>query len=124
MGPIGTREQRFITSGRFSHDYYSDAWNTRSKVFEVKQYLGKDENGNDQYTVLREATPMTYSSGNRSNRALYSEASLNYDRAFNKIHNVSAMLLYNRRDYVDINASSSILNLPYRRQGLCRTLHI
>ena len=105
-------------SGRFSYDYYSDAWNTRSKVFEVKQYLGKDENGNDQYTVLREATPMTYSSGNSSNRALYSEASLNYDRAFNKIHNVSAMLLYNRRDYVDINASSSILNLPYRRQGL------
>lgn len=108
--------------GRFSYDYYSDAWNTRFKVFEVKQYLGKDAAGNDQYTVLREEKPLTYSTGISANRALYSEISLNYNRAFNEVHNISGMLLYNRRDYVDISAGSSILNLPYRRQGLAGRL--
>ena len=33
-----------------------------------------------------------------------------------------AMLLFNRRDYKDLTAGNSMLNLPYRRQGLAGRL--
>ena len=104
--------------GLFSYDRYSETHNLRIKEFEVKRYLGKDPvTKEDRYSApYREEKPLGYGILNFGNRAIYMEAQLNYARSFG-LHSVTSMLLYNQRDYVNLNAPASILNLPYRRQG-------
>src|SRR5690606_25631716 len=101
--------------GLFSYDRFAQTDNGRGKTFEVKRYLGKDpDTGEDLYSVpFREEEPLGYSIGNSSNRAIYMETQINWERAFED-HAVTGMLLYNQRDYVALTAGSSILNLPYR----------
>ncbi|MFC3197929.1 SusC/RagA family TonB-linked outer membrane protein [Parapedobacter deserti] len=105
--------------GLFSYDHHYHGWNNRIKPYAIRQYLGKDANGEDQYRDpdIREEGSMGYGVGNTANRAYYSEAAINYARSFDQ-HNVAGMFLYNRRDYTDITAGSSLYNLPYRRQGI------
>lgn len=103
-------------SGKFAFDYYYFNEVFRRKPYEVKQYLGKDGDGNDQYNVVRREEAMGYQLVQNSNRSYYYEGSLNYQRTFAD-HHVGGMLLFNRRDYKDLTAGSSISNLPNRRQG-------
>lgn len=103
--------------GKFSYDYYYFNEVFRRKPYEVKQYLGKNEAGEDLYNVVRPEGAMGYEVKQHANRAYYMEASVNYDRAF-AIHHIAGMLLFNRRDYKDLTAVTSTANLPYRRQGL------
>ena len=49
---------------------------------------------------------------------LYFEGALAYQREFNDKHNVSGMLVYTMRDYVDSNAETLQLALPHRNIGL------
>ncbi len=108
--------------GLFSYDRNASVSNVRHKAFLVKRYLGKDNNGNDLYsTPYREEQPLAYSAGSSSDRAIYMEAQVNYERAFNG-HTVTGMFLYNQRDYVALTAGSSLTNLPYRRQGVAGRL--
>lgn len=104
--------------GNFSFDHFYINEATRNKQPLIKKYLGVDPNtGEDRYTLIKEETAMGYriaSSG--SNRAYYYDLRLNYNRTFNN-HNVGAMAMFNRRDYKDLTARTSALNLPYRRQG-------
>lgn len=103
----------------FSYDRIAQTNNGRAKEFEVKRYLGKDPiTGEDLYSAaFREEQPLSYSTSNASDRAIYNELQLNYNRSFGR-HDITSMLLFNQRDYVSLTASSSILNIPYRRQGL------
>lgn len=105
--------------GLFSYDRYSVTSNNRPKAFVVKRYLGKDPiTGEDLYSpIYREEQPLGYSQSSTSNRAQYFEAQLNYDRMFGD-HNVTAMMLFNQREYVDLSAGDSRANIPYRRLGL------
>lgn len=104
--------------GHFSFDFYHANKALRFKNFGIKQYIGKNEQtGEDSYITHREDEAMGYSNGQSSNRAIYMDFSLNYQRTFDK-HSVSGMLLMNRRQYDDLSAGSSIMNLPYRSQGL------
>lgn len=105
--------------GLFSYDHYAQTNNVRLKEFEVKRYLGKDPVTNeDMYsTSFREEKPLGYYTENASNRAIYTELQLNYERAFNG-HAITSMLLYNQRDYVNLTAPDSRSNIPFRRQGL------
>ena len=105
--------------GLFSYDRYSQTNNLRIKEFEVKRYLGKDAvSGEDLYSSpFREEKPLGYGVENGGNRAIYMESQLNYERIFGK-HNVTSMVLFNQRDYVDLTAGSSVANLPFRRMGL------
>jgi TonB-linked SusC/RagA family outer membrane protein len=105
--------------GLFSYDRVAQTDNGRAKAFEVKRYLGKDPiTGKDLYSAnFREEQPLAYSYTTGSNRAIYNEMQLNYNRSFGR-HEVTSMLLFNQRDYVNLTASSSIMNIPFRRQGL------
>lgn len=104
--------------GHFSYDFYHTSKALRYKNFGIKQYIGKNEQtGEDQYIVHREDEAMGYSNGQNSNRSIYMDFSVNYQRTFGK-HSVSAMALLNRRQYNDLSAGNSIMNLPYRSQGL------
>lgn len=109
--------------GLFSYDHYYHGWNDRGKNYAVRQFLGTDALGNDVYREpdILEEEPMGYGHGSNSNRAYYSEAAINYNRAFER-HSVGAMVLYNQRDWVEISAQSSLYNLPYRRRGVAARL--
>ncbi|ULT44922.1 hypothetical protein KRR40_17375 [Niabella defluvii] len=61
---------------------------------------------------------LNFSAGARDVLAtFYTEAALNYDRAFGK-HTVGGMLITTMRNYVSGNMSSLQLSLPARNQGL------
>lgn len=103
-------------SAKFSFDYYYFNEVFRRKPYEVKQYLGKDEQGIDQYNVVRREGAMGYEIAQSSDRAYYYEGSVNYQRTFGN-HSLTGMLLFNRRDFKNLTAGTSIINLPNRRQG-------
>ena len=102
----------------FSYDHYYMNEDTRNKQPLIRKYLGTDSaTGEDRYTLIKEETAMNYYiASSISNRAYYYDLRLNYNRTFNE-HNVGAMAMFNRRDYKNLTASTSTLNLPYRRQG-------
>ncbi len=110
--------QGLSLNGKFSYDASTAGGPVRSKLFEVKQYIGKDpETGEDQYLIHREQSPLGFDpAGMGSSRAIYFEGTLNYDRTFGK-HTVGAMAMYNQSEYVDITARTTIDNLPSRHQG-------
>lgn len=104
--------------GHFSFDFYHANKALRYKNFGIKQYIGtNDQTGEDVYITHREDVAMGYNVDQNSNRAIYMDFSLNYQRTFDK-HSVSGMLLMNRRQYDNLAAGTSIMNLPYRSQGL------
>ncbi len=107
--------------GKFAYDYYSHNKALRYKIFGVKQYLGKDAVGDDMYSLVREEQPLGYQIIQSATQAIYTEGIINYERKFGA-HEVSGMALYNKRDYNNLTAGTSILNLPYRRQGLAGRL--
>src|SRR5690606_2540573 len=113
--------QGLSVQGRFAYDHYYAASINRPKAYELKRYIGQDEEGNDLYNLIREEQPMGFSVGSVANRAVYNEISLNYDRDFGD-HTVTGLALYNRREYIDITAGSSTAGLPYRREGLAGRL--
>lgn len=104
-------------AAKFSYDMYYANYVSRHVSYGMKRYMGQDEYGNDTYNLIREQGSMEYAVTNTANRAYYWDVSVNYNRAFGE-HNIAAMMLFNRRDYKDLTASSSMYNLPYRRQGL------
>jgi TonB-linked SusC/RagA family outer membrane protein len=105
-------------NGRFGYDRYTANVTTRAKVYASKQYLGKDEvTGEDKYVTFREEQPLGYGLSSSAQRALYSEVSVNYNKAIGK-HNISGLLLGNARDYVDLSAGDPVASLPFRRLGL------
>lgn len=110
-------------SGVFSYDHFYSASTDRKKIYAIRQYLGKDASGNDMYANpnIREEQPMQYAKHDGATRAIYQEASINYNRTF-KDHAFTALALVNRREFIDLTASSSKGNLPYRRQGLAGRL--
>lgn len=102
-------------------------WSSSSSVlgykpftYEVASYE-KDPSGNYNY-VLSEIQQGTdaidvISDANLGNRTFNLQFSVDYNRTFNKIHNVSAMLLYHQREYK--SPSNNFYNtLPLREQGL------
>lgn len=104
--------------GKFAYDYNSSSDVDRIKQFEVKRFVGTDaQTGEDQYIVYREEQPLGYVTHGGADRALYSELQANYNKSFG-VHTVTGMVLFNQRDYVNLEAGNSISNLPQRRQGV------
>jgi len=105
--------------GLFAIDRYSYTFNIRRKQFGVKRYLGKDpDTGEDMYSQwFLEEQPMGFEEHARGNKAMYMEAQLNYDRSFSDVHNITGMVLFNQREYVNLIAFSSRANIPERRRG-------
>jgi TonB-linked SusC/RagA family outer membrane protein len=112
--------QGFSLAGRFAYDHSYSASTDRFKGYAIRQYLGKDTNGNDIYAQpdIREEAAIGYGRNDDANRTIYQEISANYNRTFSDKHAVSGLILYNRREQINLTAATSILNLPYRRQGI------
>ena len=124
QGTVGAKwDLYFITpglqlEGNYSYDHYYYNEVTRNKTPLIKKYMGVDPiTGEDRYTVIKDEAAMGYRiAGQSSNRAYYYDLRLNYNRSFNS-HNISALAMFNRRDYKDLTAGNSTANLPHRRQG-------
>lgn len=112
-----------VIEGNFGYDHYYSIEATRRKQPELKKYLGPDPvTGEDRYTVIQEEGTMGYFLAyNYSNRAYYADTRINYNRVFNG-HGISALLMANLRDYMELTAGTSTANLPYRRQGFAGRL--
>lgn len=78
----------------------------------------------DKYTLslLNEKTAteyLNYTPGDKVvNTTTYLEAAVNYNRTFNRVHNIGALLIGIRRNYLNGNAGDLQLSLPFRNQGV------
>lgn len=108
--------------GVFSFDNWSYANLDRKKEPTYYWATGRDEDGNLITTIVNEGDDfLGYGKSGGSNRTMYFEAQLNYNRRF-KDHTVDGLFLFNLRDYVNADAASAILSLPYRNQGIAGRL--
>ncbi|KAA6301474.1 MAG: TonB-dependent receptor SusC [Candidatus Ordinivivax streblomastigis] len=78
-----------------------------------------DENGD---IILFEVVPgspaIDVSSSRDSYRTFYAEGALNYAHLFNRLHQVSGLVLFNMRDYKDPNQTNLYKLLPYKQMSL------
>jgi TonB-linked SusC/RagA family outer membrane protein len=114
-----------ITQGlKFKASYSFDAYNNteiqRRKNSSTYGVQGRDVSTGEVIVKQIEtgAAFLGYGSSVGSNRAKEFKVQLIYDRVFNEKHRVGSMFMYYQRDYVNGNASTSILSLPYRKQGM------
>ncbi len=103
----------------FSFDAYNQTEIQRRKFSPTWGIQGRDDTTGD--LIIKEVTQgqqtLDYSRNLVTNRAKELKGQFNYNKSFG-VNNVTAMLMYYQRDYIDGNAASSILALPYRRQGI------
>ena len=103
---------------KFAYDHWYMNEVTRHKTPLIKKYLGPDPaTGEDRYNIIKEEAAMGYKvASSASNRSYYYDVKINYNRTF-KRHTVGVMAMFNRRDFKDLTAGNSTINLPHRQQG-------
>lgn len=103
----------------FSFDAYNLTRIHRKKASTTYNASGRDENGNLIITEIDKGQDfLNYSRSLESNRAKEMKFQLIYNKLLAEKHRIGAMMMYYQRDYINGNAGTSILALPYRRQGL------
>jgi len=106
--------------GYFSFDNYNNTTQQRHKMSTTYSVAGVDDETGD--LIVREVDKgeefLGYATASTSTRAIESKVQLNYNQLFNEVHRVGGMLMYYQRDYINSSAGSSIMALPYRKQGL------
>lgn len=109
-----------------------DAWNTtlqrRSKIESFYHARGRAEDGSLIYDdnngdgiwdpVHTGDGSLSFLIGRSGTMTRYLEGSLTYNRVFNDIHRVGALLLYNQKIHTNTQAGSGDDALPYKNQGL------
>lgn len=103
----------------FKNRTYSDSKRTSNyNAFEVDTYNADT----DEYTLRRTAkersTAINTSGGHGGERNMYLQASLDYKRIFNDVHDVNAMFLFNRQEWNTNTVSDLYSSLPKRKQGI------
>jgi TonB-linked SusC/RagA family outer membrane protein len=106
--------------GFFSFDAFNSTIQRRNKNSSTYAVDGVDDETGKLITKEIDAGQefLGYATSLGSNRAIEAKAQLNYEKLFNKEHRVSGMGMYYQRDYINGSAGSSIMALPYRKQGL------
>lgn len=78
-----------------------------------------DANGNIKLEeVYVGNSTMSVGSTRNSYRTVYAEGALNYNRTFNRQHNVTGLLLASMRNYRDPNSDDTYKVLPYKQLGI------
>ena len=103
-------------TGSFDANYASITKRTKSPT----SYTMKlNENGEKEYVQINEGQPNLSdhandaASGKTGRKQIYLEASLNYTRTFNELHDVAGMVLYMQKDRQDMGSG-----LPYKKQSV------
>jgi TonB-linked SusC/RagA family outer membrane protein len=104
----------------FSFDAYNSTEIQRRKNSSTYGVQGRDASTGD--VIVKQIDTgqdfANYVTALGSNRAKELKGQLIYDHLFNSKHRVGTMFMYYQRDYVNGNAATSILSLPYRKQGV------
>jgi TonB-linked SusC/RagA family outer membrane protein len=109
--------------GIFSFDAYSWSQFNRTKTPTTYFATGRDADGELLTSITNEGSNfLGFSKSSGGNRAMYIETQLSYSHKFADNHQVDGLILYNMRDYVDADATTSIASLPYRNQGIAARL--
>lgn len=118
-----TQELPFILKGlsataMFSFDVYNYTSMRRTKRPDTFLATGRDQNGVMQYeqTYVGERF-LSFNRNSEGERTIYLEGALNYNRNFGK-HTTTGMLLFNKSDNLNSQASSLTNSLPYRYLGI------
>lgn len=103
----------------YSFDAYNQTEIQKRKFSSVYGVQGRDPVTGDVLVkeIEKGAEFLGYSRALQSNRAKEMKAQLIYENLFGK-HRVGSMFMYYQRDYINGNAETSILSLPYRKQGI------
>lgn len=103
----------------YSFDAFSQTEIKRRKLATTYGITGRDANGEILVKEIEKGQEfMSYAREPKSNRAKEMKAQLIYNHIFNGKHRVGSMYMYYQRDYINGNAETSILALPYRKQGM------
>jgi TonB-linked SusC/RagA family outer membrane protein len=114
------QDLKFITSGlraklSFAFDKFSGNVVTRAKTPDYyNPASARDANGNIITTISHHGEQfLGHGRGaDWGDQSIYLEGMVSYNRIFNDVHDVNAMILYNQKDYDRGDA------LPYRNQGI------
>lgn len=118
------QDLKFITEGlsvkgsiSFDADFYSTM--KRSKTAQTFYALSRDEKGTLDKKTIKEGSALGNPgiSGHDGTKKIYLEASLDYQRSFNKLHDVTGMLLYMQKE-TQYQGKDGLKLLPYRKQSL------
>ena len=99
-------------TGSFDASYSSSTKRTKTPT---TYRLTLNADGEKEYVLVNEGQPNLTdpsSNGTSGEKQIYLEASLNYNRTFNDVHNVTAMALYMQKD-----RQSQGNGLPYKKQS-------
>src|SRR5690606_11226564 len=104
----------------YSFDAYSLTTINRRKSSSTYGVQGRDpETGELLYTEVDQGDEfLGYSRSLSSNRAKELKSQLTYNTTLGTNHRIGGMLMYYQRDFINGNAATAILSLPYRRQGI------
>lgn len=117
------QELPFILPGlKFIGNFSFDANNYSNIIRGRRSSTYNATLGEDDELIIKEiikgSESLSYSTNSTSNRAIEVKGQLLYEQLFNERHRVGGMLMYYQRDYLNSSAGSSILALPYRKQGV------
>ena len=105
-------------SGLFSFDVYTDALVATTHASPTFYAEGREADGK---LITRQVNTsndiLSFASARSSNRRMYTEASLNYQRTFG-VHEVGGLFLFNQSEYVDGNATTFTTAVPFRNRGI------
>ena len=109
-GMVYTQRYSYFTVSRQYNPFYYAA---SPSIIDPKGYT---------LSLLNEKTAteyLNYNEGTKTvNTTTYGELALNYNRTFNKVHNVSGLLIGIQRNYLTGNAGDLQSSLPFRNQGV------
>lgn len=118
------QDLKFITEGlsakgsiSFDADFYSTM--KRSKTPQTFYALNRNEDGTIEKKTIKEGSALSNPgiSGHDGTKKIYLEASVDYQRSFNKLHDVTGMLLYMQKE-TQYQGKDGLKLLPYRKQSL------
>jgi TonB-linked SusC/RagA family outer membrane protein len=103
--------------GLTAFDVVDITQNVRQKSPATFFYTKDPVTGAESYRPIASESALGFYNLNETYRTIYGQVTANYDRSFGN-HNVTGLLAAERREYVNVNTTNSISNLPERRQGL------
>ncbi len=115
-GMFNTSRYSYFDVSRYYNPYYYSLgfYDPLSQTYSLSLLNEKMPNEADNPTEY-----LNYSEGAKDvNTTTYMEASANYNRRLGEIHDIGAMLVYQRRDQLYANKGTLQKSLPYRNQGV------
>lgn len=108
---FNTSRYSYFDVNRFYNPYYYGLGYYDKKTGKYDIGLLNEKNNPTEY--------LNYNEGGKDvNSTVYIEGALSYNRAFNEVHDVSGLLVYQRREQLYANKGTLQKSLPYRNQGL------